>query len=207
MGGGGTKEVRRIFDLLRGAGVPIGAMWLQDWCGVRVNGGFTRLWWNWELDETYYPNFDGLLEHFAQSNATFLAYMNPYFASDLEPLQALEPTDPPAGSGAGAGAGPASALPLVGCEAPPNTALLNRSKVAHPDSVQAAAAAAAAAACRACLAIAELEQLRAQGYERAWNESRLSESRQTSRPAIGGAGRRDGGTSTGNRNTTSSSGS
>ena len=42
---GGTGHVRRITEQLNGAGVPIAALWLQDWTGARSTIFGQRLWW------------------------------------------------------------------------------------------------------------------------------------------------------------------
>ncbi len=52
---GGTAAVRSVWAQLQAAGVPLSAFWLQDWTGRRDDAGDQRLWWNWELDEDYYP--------------------------------------------------------------------------------------------------------------------------------------------------------
>ena len=46
---GGTEAVRNITAQLVEHGVPVAAMWLQDWSGVRQTPTGTRLWWNWEV--------------------------------------------------------------------------------------------------------------------------------------------------------------
>jgi alpha-glucosidase len=31
--------------------IPIAGFWLQDWVGKRQSLGYSRLWWNWEVDD------------------------------------------------------------------------------------------------------------------------------------------------------------
>ena len=51
---GGTRQVRQITHKMLAAGVPVAALWLQDWSGRRNTIFGQRLWWNWEQDpETY----------------------------------------------------------------------------------------------------------------------------------------------------------
>ena len=37
--------------MVRAAGVPLAAVWLQDWVGKRRTTAGDRLWWNWVLDD------------------------------------------------------------------------------------------------------------------------------------------------------------
>jgi alpha-glucosidase len=53
---GGTKAVREKLEKLRKANIPLAGLWIQDWPGVRVTSVGKQLWWDWKLDETYYPD-------------------------------------------------------------------------------------------------------------------------------------------------------
>jgi alpha-glucosidase (family GH31 glycosyl hydrolase) len=52
---GGTEVVRGKLASAKNAGVPVAGLWLQDWVGTRRTSAGTQLWWNWVLDEQYYP--------------------------------------------------------------------------------------------------------------------------------------------------------
>ena len=54
---GGTTQVRQVTRRLLEAGVPIAALWLQDWSGKRNTILGQRLWWNWELDQETYADW------------------------------------------------------------------------------------------------------------------------------------------------------
>lgn len=54
---GGSESVSRKYGMLSRAGVKMGGLWLQDWVSKRKSRGYSRLWWNWELDESHYPNW------------------------------------------------------------------------------------------------------------------------------------------------------
>ena len=58
---GGTKSVRTKLDKAREADIPIAGLWIQDWIGVRITTAGAQLWWNWRLDETYYPDWHELV--------------------------------------------------------------------------------------------------------------------------------------------------
>lgn len=75
---GGTERVRAIWQQLQAAGVPIAALWLQDWVGKRQTAIGSQLWWNWELDQLHYPNWQSFRQELAQHNIRLLGYINPF---------------------------------------------------------------------------------------------------------------------------------
>ena len=81
---GGTKKVGAIVDSLLDHGVPISAVWLQDWVGQRITSFGKQLWWNWELDRDHYPGWDSLVTSLHNKNIKVLTYVNPFLtdASD-----------------------------------------------------------------------------------------------------------------------------
>jgi len=79
---GGTAVVREKLAELDRAGVPLAALWIQDWCGRRVTPDAYRLWWNWQLDEAYYPGWHELVRELARRNVRMLTYLNPFFVND-----------------------------------------------------------------------------------------------------------------------------
>ncbi len=46
---GGTAAVRQKLDAINAAGIPLAALWIQDWPGVRITNIGSQLWWNWQL--------------------------------------------------------------------------------------------------------------------------------------------------------------
>ena len=40
---------------------PVAALWMQDWVGIRVTVVGKQLWWDWRLDETFYPQWRELV--------------------------------------------------------------------------------------------------------------------------------------------------
>lgn len=40
---------------LDAVGVPLAGLWLQDWCGKRMDSFGSRVLWNWILDPQRYP--------------------------------------------------------------------------------------------------------------------------------------------------------
>lgn len=80
---GGTAAVRRKLDAANRAGIPVAALWLQDWTGVRVTSSGRQLWWNWRLDETHYPGWRRLVADLERQGARMLVYINPFLS--IEP--------------------------------------------------------------------------------------------------------------------------
>ncbi|MGC5629784.1 alpha-glucosidase [Georgenia sp. Z1344] len=79
---GGTDEVRAELETLRNAGVPVAAVWLQDWTGRRVTSFGDRLQWNWVLDEERYPGWDELVAELEAEGIRVLTYTNAFVTAD-----------------------------------------------------------------------------------------------------------------------------
>jgi alpha-glucosidase len=80
---GGTQRVLEIYEKLRALDAPVAALWLQDWVGQRKTSFGTQLWWNWELDEEHYPEWDALRERLADDGVRLMTYLGPWFADDV----------------------------------------------------------------------------------------------------------------------------
>lgn len=48
---GGTEVVMQKLRAVQDSGVPVAAVWVQDWVGKRYTLAGDRLWWNWVRDE------------------------------------------------------------------------------------------------------------------------------------------------------------
>ncbi|KAJ3109899.1 hypothetical protein HDU96_007080 [Phlyctochytrium bullatum] len=84
---GGEEKVQGIVDKTKAAGVPLAAVWLQDWCGKReqkvLGRILKRLWWNWESDTTLYPNWPAFVASLQKQDVLVLTYVNSFLA-DVE---------------------------------------------------------------------------------------------------------------------------
>ena len=80
---GGTQKVRDILAQLQAQNTPIAAFWLQDWVGQRTTTFGKQLWWNWELDQDRYPEWDKLRADLDQQNIKLMTYINP-FVTDVQ---------------------------------------------------------------------------------------------------------------------------
>ncbi len=81
---GGTAAVRNIYEKLRERGVPIAALWLQDWVGNRATSFGTQLWWNWTLDRERYPGWEELVRDLGRDGVKVMTYVNSFLADVSE---------------------------------------------------------------------------------------------------------------------------
>lgn len=75
---GGSEKVSGIVDELLAAGAELSAVWIQDWQGQRETLFGRRLWWNWELDESRYPDFQDFRKKLAKKDIRLMGYINPF---------------------------------------------------------------------------------------------------------------------------------
>jgi alpha-glucosidase len=75
---GGTKFVHQQVKKLVDHDVPISSLWIQDWVGQRSTPYGTRLWWNWEVDRTSYPDWEDLVLNYNLRDVRILGYVNPF---------------------------------------------------------------------------------------------------------------------------------
>ncbi|HZV20265.1 MAG TPA: alpha-glucosidase [Hyphomicrobiales bacterium] len=79
---GGTKVVREKLGELRKANIPLAGLWIQDWPGVRITSAGKQLWWDWKLDESYYPNWKELVDDLERHGERMLIYINPLLSTE-----------------------------------------------------------------------------------------------------------------------------
>jgi alpha-glucosidase (family GH31 glycosyl hydrolase) len=80
---GGTQRALDISERLEALDTPVAALWLQDWVGQRRTSFGTQLWWNWELDEDHYPDWDLLRERLEERDVRLMTYVNPFLPDDV----------------------------------------------------------------------------------------------------------------------------
>ena len=85
---GGSQEVRDAVAELVEADVPVSAVWVEDWCGLRRTAFGNRIWWNWDVDRGQYPDWETLVSDLEAEGVRTLAYVNPFLvdASDKPEL-------------------------------------------------------------------------------------------------------------------------
>ncbi len=76
---GGRDAVLADVAALEAAGIPVSAIWSQDWTGARTNvGGGQGVKYRWRADETLYPDLAGMIADLHARGYRFLAYANPF---------------------------------------------------------------------------------------------------------------------------------
>ena len=81
---GGTKVAGKKLDALLEHDVPITGLWIQDWVGQRKTDFGKQLWWNWELDEDHYANWDTFKQALDEKDIKVLGYVNPFVVDTSE---------------------------------------------------------------------------------------------------------------------------
>ena len=75
---GGTETILRKTFAMLDAGAKICGVWSQDWSGENRTVMGKQVWWNWEADETLYPDLKAAIQKLRARGVRFLAYINPY---------------------------------------------------------------------------------------------------------------------------------
>lgn len=78
---GGQDKVVHNYNILKENGVPIAAVWMQDWVGTKEFPEGVRLMWNWQLNKEFYPNWSQMIADWNQDGVKAMIYINPYFAN------------------------------------------------------------------------------------------------------------------------------
>jgi len=77
---GGRQRVDTLVKTMQAAGVPVSALWLQDWVGRRQTKYGSQLWWRWQPDDFSYPNFRSYCDSLNQKGIKVLGYINSFLA-------------------------------------------------------------------------------------------------------------------------------
>ena len=83
---GGADAIEETVAEAEAAGLPLAALWIEDWCGQRSTALGTRMLWNWDVDRNKYPDWEEMVARLKARGIRVLAYINPYLvdASDRE---------------------------------------------------------------------------------------------------------------------------
>jgi sulfoquinovosidase len=76
----GFKAVHEKIRVMENSGAKIAGVWCQDWQGQKITAFGKQLFWNWEADETLYPNFEDEVKELNKRGIKFLGYINPFLA-------------------------------------------------------------------------------------------------------------------------------
>lgn len=86
----GLKSGASSFDRLERfieAGTAVSGLWCEDWAGIRETSFGRRLFWDWQVGKRSrdrYPDLQERIGGLARRGIRFLAYANPYLATDAE---------------------------------------------------------------------------------------------------------------------------
>lgn len=83
---GGQTQVTQNYNILKENGVPMAAVWLQDWVGTLEFPEGIRLEWNWKLNRYWYPGWELMTANWMSDGVKPMVYINPYFANLTDPL-------------------------------------------------------------------------------------------------------------------------
>lgn len=75
---GGTDAILNKTFAMLDAGAKICGVWSQDWSGEKITAMGKQVLWNWEQDESLYPELKAAIETLNERGVRFLAYINPY---------------------------------------------------------------------------------------------------------------------------------
>ena len=78
----GQAHAEEKLALAERAGIPVAALWCEDWAGVRQTSFGTRLFWDWQWSRTRYPAPEALTARLHDRGIRFLGYANPYLCTD-----------------------------------------------------------------------------------------------------------------------------
>lgn len=82
---GGSEAVEQQVQTAINAGIPLTAVWSQDWVGQRNFGGDNfGLLYHWIWDEDLYPNMPTAIVDWSEQGIRFLSYFNPFVLPNLE---------------------------------------------------------------------------------------------------------------------------
>jgi alpha-glucosidase len=81
----GLKDGENSFarmEKMRAAGVKVSGLWCEDWVGLRHTSFGARLFWDWQANETRYPQLKEKIAELKGQGIRFLGYVNPYLCVD-----------------------------------------------------------------------------------------------------------------------------
>ncbi|MBO0661216.1 alpha-glucosidase [Jiella sp. MQZ9-1] len=81
----GLKAGEQSFQRLEryiAAGVRVCGLWCEDWVGLRQTSFGKRLFWDWQANDSRYPDLKRRIADLAARGIRFLGYVNPYLCND-----------------------------------------------------------------------------------------------------------------------------
>jgi alpha-glucosidase len=82
---GGPANVRATVARARESGLPLAAIWSQDWLGRREFApGMFGVRYRWSVDESLYPDLGGLIRELHAGGVRFFGYFNPFIVPEQD---------------------------------------------------------------------------------------------------------------------------
>ena len=78
----GTDSLEQKLRIARDHGIPVTGFWCQDWCGCRETEFGYQVMWNWQYDETLYPDLPERIQAWRDQGIRFFGYINPFLATE-----------------------------------------------------------------------------------------------------------------------------
>lgn len=77
---GGPGKVDEKIETAQNHNIKVGAVWCQDWQGIRFTSFGKQLFWDWKYDEKIYPNLPEYIKKLNANGIRFLGYINTMLA-------------------------------------------------------------------------------------------------------------------------------
>ena len=81
---GGSEGAYARVQEMKEANGALAALWVEDWVGTRQTVTGTRMWWNWDIDRSVYPDFEEMVAKLKEDGVRTLIYFNPFLADASE---------------------------------------------------------------------------------------------------------------------------
>jgi hypothetical protein len=75
---GGSAAVRDVVAKMSAAGVPLSAVWIQDWCGSTIATAQKRVLFDWQAGSCDYPDWWQLVAELGKVGIRVMSYVNPF---------------------------------------------------------------------------------------------------------------------------------
>jgi alpha-glucosidase len=84
----GPERVGEVAQTMRDEGVPVSAIWTEDWAGSAPTSTGFRLTYEWTWDPETYPNLPTTIDGLNANGYAFLGYFNPFVPNTVSHYEA-----------------------------------------------------------------------------------------------------------------------